>query len=341
MHHDTQEFSSRDWQARLTELAGHLRQAAREELSRSLGTGEVQRPVGQGVGDLTYALDEATENVLEAWFEQQACRAPLSLFSEDRGWRHLGPDGAGSCQTLPGFDHGGARLMVDPVDGTRNLMADIRSAWTVLSLCGPGQHQPSLSNVEVALLAELPDSRAARYRLMGAKRGAGAWFELRDLTTDALIKSQPLVADEDDRPDHGYFSIFRYTPAMRPRLAQVEADFFVRLAEHEQADLRNCFDDQYISNGGQLALLSLGTYRMIADLRGHFAKEFKLAVTTSKAYDCAGAILIAREAGCAVLAPLGKTLDFPLDGSTPVSFVGFANRSTAKRLAPHLWKSLG
>lgn len=230
--------------------------------------------------------------------------------------------------------------MVDPVDGTRNLMADIRSAWTVLSLCGPGDGQPRLSDVRMALLAELPDSRAAQFRLMGAKQGAGAWFERRDLLTDELLERRPLATDHDDRPDHGYFSIFRYTPVMRPRLAQVEAEFFARLAKYEQADIRNCFDDQYISNGGQLALLCLGTYRMIADLRGHFAPIFEDDVTTSKAYDCAGAILIAREAGCRVLAPMGAPLDFPLDASTPVSFIGFVNGESAQRLGPHLWEAM-
>ncbi|MFT7485322.1 MAG: hypothetical protein ACI9F9_001170, partial [Candidatus Paceibacteria bacterium] len=149
-----------------------------------------------------------------------------------------------------------------------------------------------------------------------------------------------LLADGDDRPDHGYFSLFRYTPAMRPRLAQVEAEFFARLAEHEGADLRHCFDDQYISNGGQLALLSLGTYRMIADLRAHYAADFEVPVTYSKPYDCAGAILIAQECGCSVLNPAGAELDFPLDASSGVSFVGFANEPSERRLGPHLRAAL-
>ena len=323
------------WEPRLRELCVELRRAARSAAREGLGA--VQRPVAEGAGDVTYALDAATEEALGRWLERTARRGPLSLFSEDAGWRHRGPEGGGTgTRELTGFDHGGPRIVVDPVDGTRNLMADLRSAWTVVAAAPPGTEQPRLSEVELGLVAELPDSRAARYRLLSARLGAGARIEERRLEDDFPVHRGALVADTDDRPDHGYFSIFRYTPAQRPALAELEARFFARLAEREGADLRHCFDDQYISNGGQLALLSLGTYRMVADLRAHLAEGSPTPVTTSKPYDCAGAVLVAREAGCVVTDPGGEVLDFPLDATTPVSFVGWANAATARRLAPHL-----
>lgn len=323
------------WEPRLQELCAELRRAART--AARAGLGAVQRPVAEGAGDLTYPLDAATETALDAWLERTARRGPLSLFSEDAGWRHRGPAGGGTgTRELAGFDHGGPRVVVDPVDGTRNLMADLRSAWTVVAVAPPGPGLPRLSEVELGLVAELPDARAARYRLLSARRGGGARLEERRLDDDFLVHRAPLVADADDRPDHGYFSVFRYTPAQRPALAELEARFFARLAEHEGADLRQCFDDQYISNGGQLALLALGTYRMVADLRAHLAGAAPGQVTTAKPYDCAGAVLVAREAGCVVTAPGGAELDFPLDAETPVSFVGWANGPTARRLARHL-----
>ena len=181
-------------------------------------------------------------------------------------------------------------------------------------------------------MSEIPDSRAERYRVVSAMKGAGATFQERWLRGDALERERVLVVDEDDRVDHGYFSFFRYTPAMRPLLGKVEAGFFRGLAEQEGADVRNCFDDQYISNGGQLVLLTLGTYRFIADLRAWLARWFDEPVTMTKPYDCAGAVLVAREAGCVVEGVAGAELDFPLDGETGVSFVGFANEGTARRV---------
>jgi hypothetical protein len=215
-------------------------------------------------------------------------------------------------------------------------MADVRSAWSVVSFAPPGPREPRMSELTLGIVAEIPDSRAARYRVLTARRGDGCALELRELATDALVANRPLRADDSARADRGYFPFFRYAPDQRPELARIEAAFFERLRAHEGADLRHVFDDQYISNAGQLALLSLGTYRMIADVRGWLARQTSAKTTTSKPYDVAGAILCAREAGCVVGAPFGAELDFPLDVSTPVDFVGWANAATAVRLAPHL-----
>lgn len=321
-------------------LATRLRSAALEEIRRPKPAGHVHLPVGEGVGDVTYALDRATELAAGTWHREIASHSPISLFTEDAGWRHLLPDGQGGSREGLGFDHGGPRVVLDPVDGTRNLMADLRSAWTVIALCAAGVEEPRLSEVRLGVVSELPDSRAERFRVFTAARGAGARLALRELGSDAELETRPLKVDDDGRADHGYFSFFRYTPAQRPLLARLEADFFSRLAREEGADLRHAFDDQYISNGGQLALLSSGTYRFIADLRAHFASSIEVECTTSKPYDCAGAILIALEAGCRITNARGDELDFPLDGKTPVSFVGYANHATATRLAPHLAAAL-
>jgi fructose-1,6-bisphosphatase/inositol monophosphatase family enzyme len=322
----------------LEDLAERVASAARTAAAKAREQGlefKTPRPIGVGAGDVTFALDGATEAAVDAWFAETARQGPLSLLTEDRGWRHCGPSGE-----LPGFDHGGPRVVIDPVDGTRGLMADLRSAWTVIAACGPGAEQPRLSEVQLGLCSELPDSRTARFRRLRAERGGGAQLELRELESGALLSTQQLQADEDDRPDHGFFSFFRYSPSQRPQLAELEARFFERLEQHEAADTRSCYDDQYISNGGQLVLLALGTYRMIAELRAALAQAEGASFTCSKPYDCAGALLVAREAGCVVSSAGGTELDFPLDAQTPVSFVGWANAATARRLAPHLAAAL-
>ncbi len=336
-HHD---FDAGPWTGRLGRLAEAIRRAAEAQLGAAAGEQGGPRPVAQGVGDVTYALDRATETAVEGILDELASEGPLSLFTEDAGWRHRGPSPGGATADLDGFDHGGPRIVIDPVDGTRNLMADLRSAWTVIGLAPPGRGEPRLAELELGLVSELPDSRAARFRTLSARRGAGARLTLRDRADGATLEDSSLVADADDRVDHGYFSFFRYTPALRPLLGRLEASFFSILAEEEGADTRHCFEDQYISNGGQLVLLSLGTYRFVADLRAQLAARVEGPVTTAKPYDCAGALLVAREAGCVVTAADGAQLDFPLDGSTPVSFVGYANATTAARLGPHLARAL-
>ncbi|MBK7641539.1 MAG: hypothetical protein IPJ19_00590 [Planctomycetes bacterium] len=327
------------WILPLFDLCERMRGAARGALLAARRSGDfssVAREVGQGAGDTSYGLDRATETALTEWFHEVARVQPLSLLSEETGWRHLGP-GPDGVRQLAGFDHGGPRIVVDPVDGTRNLMTDLRPAWSVVGLAGPGAGIPRQREVLFGLLSEIPDTRAASYRRLSATRGAACHFEERTFFKGGpIVKPLNLGTGTDDRADHGYFPFFKYMADMRPQIAQIEARFLERLERELGADPRNCWDDQYICNGGQLALLSLGTYRMLADLRAFLAQRRGKPTLTTKPYDICGALVCARAAGCVVTAVDGSELDFPLDVSTPVSWVGWVNEATRARLAPHL-----
>jgi hypothetical protein len=326
------------WEARLVELCGRIRGTARAAVARALADGALARlgaAAHEGAGDTTFALDVEAEAEVERWFEEVACERPLSLLTEDAGWRHRGPRRGGATCELPDFGHGGPRIALDPIDGTRNAMADVRSAWTVVSCAAPGGGIPRLSELALGLLAEIPDSRARLFRTVRARSQGPCRMELLDLEQGSVVAGGILRADGDDRADNGYFPFFRFDAGLRPTLARIEAEFFARLERHEGADVRRCFDDQYICNAGQLVLLALGTYRAIFDLRGQVARALRVNATTSKPYDIAGAVLCARAAGCVVEGTEGP-LDFPLDCSTPLDFVGWHNPATRARLEPHL-----
>ena len=328
---------------RLRALADDIREATRRALSEALAAGaqeRVARPVSQGAGDVTYGLDLPSEELARAWHEREARRGPLSLLTEDAGWRHLGPATGGGFRELEGFDHGGPRLALDPVDGTRNLMTDLRSAWTVVSFAPPGPGEPRLSDLSLGLVAEIPTTRSATWRLLWAETDGPCHFAEQGLQEGATCAEETLVADAEARVDHGYFPFFRYAHDLSPAIAAIEADFFRRLAEEEGADVRNCYDDQYISNAGQLVLLAGGTYRFIADLRAYLAERRGRPTVTSKPYDLAGAVLCARAAGASLTAPDGSPLDFPIDTETPVAFLGYHNNATRVRLEPHVHSAL-
>jgi fructose-1,6-bisphosphatase/inositol monophosphatase family enzyme len=321
--------------APLRGLCAEIRDAARAALvSRSAR--ELSEPVRRGVGDVTFGLDEVTEQVVDGWFERAAAAGPLSLLTEDSGWRHRGPQGE-----LPGFDHGGPRIALDPVDGTRNLMADLRSAWTVVSIAGPGPAQPRLTDLTHGIVSELPVTTAGRYRVVRAPAGGPCRLELRDIEGDVLLDERELRADDDDRPDGGYFPFFRYDTRQRPAIAAVEAAFFELLREREGADLHRCFDDQWCCAAGQLVALMLGTYRMMVDVRARIARLDGVPATTVHPYDVAGAVLCARAAGCVVDDADGAPLDFPIDCETQVDVAAWANAATRRRLLPHLKRALG
>jgi len=325
------------WRPRLFELCDRLREVTRTALAQAEREGrldELARPHGRGVGDVTFGLDVPAEERIAAWTRAAASDQPLSLLTEDAGWRHLGPDGRGGVRELDGFDHGGPRIAIDPVDGTRNLMADLRSAWTVVAFAPPGAAQPRLSECTGGIVSEIPGALAARWRRFSSG-GERCTLALHELADGARVSERELSVDADARADHGYFPFFRYEPAQRPAIARLEAAFFARLARHEKSDMRSIYDDQYIASAGQLVLLALGRYRMVVDPREYVQRGGGPPGATSKPYDLAGAVVCARAAGTVLTAVEGGTLDFPIDATTPVGYAGYANEPTRARLEPH------
>ena len=331
-----------DWKPRLDAVCDELRFRTREALSHALETAdrELARPQAQGAGDVTYGLDLPAEEVLHAWHEARARAGPLSVLTEDAGWRHLGPGERGGFRELADFDHGGPRIGFDPVDGTRNLMANLRSAWTVVSFAPPGPGEPALADLGGGMIAEIPTTHAASFRVF-ASDGEATWLEEGTLGASpteergAVAPPRQVHADDDDRPDHGYFPFFRYDPLERLTIATWEQRFFERLARLEGADLRTVYNDQYCSTGGQLVELLSGTYRMVVDARALAARRAARPQTVAKPYDIAGAIVCARAAGCVITAADGGEPAFPLDVTTPVDYCGYTNAATRARLERH------
>lgn len=297
-------------------------------------------PAGQGAGDISYGLDVPAERAIEGWAEALARRGPLSLLTEETGWRHLGPDGRGGVQELSGFGHGGPAFVIDPIDGTRNLMADLRSAYSVIAIARPTEAAPRSGDLIAGVVSELPASDGGRARRFIGRRGLGCVEERRFLGSDgglgAKLSERRLHADGELRLTHAFLPFFRYAPDLRPGIARVEAAFFERLERLEGLDTRACFDDQYICSAGHLVLLMRGLYRFVADLRPLVARREGKSSVPTKPYDLAGALVCAREVGVELTDLSGAPLEFPLDVHTPVGYAGYANAATRAKLEPHL-----
>lgn len=96
-------------------------------------------------------------------------------------------------------------------------------------------------------------------------------------------------------------------------------------------------EDQYASTGSQIYELLAGRDRMVADLRPLVFRSLGYEVPlSSHPYDICTSLLLP-EAGGVVMSPVGaRTFDAPLDTTTPVAWVDFANGTLAGRLAPLL-----
>lgn len=314
------------------ELGAAIRAAVRAELERALGAaardasglGGLSAVQGTGAGDVTFGIDVVAEAEVERWLGEQD--GPLSLLTEDAGWTHAAGQG--------GFAHGGPRVAVDPIDGTRHLMHDHRPAWAIVSGAGPGDGQPRYRDLEFGVLTEIPDSRGGRGRELCAVRGAGALAREVDVQSGEATPWRRLRTDDELRLDRGYFPFFGFEPAGRARAQALASATFERLAAAGHIDPRSVLDDQYCSSGGQLALLALGTYRAAIDARVDLGRAMSPPMQTAKPYDIAGALLVAEEAGCALLRPGGAPLDFPMDTETAVDFAAYANAATRDAMAP-------
>lgn len=331
----------RAWAPALDELGARIRGAVRAALAEAHAAegrgGELAAAVGVGAGDVTFGIDAVAESEVTRWLEQEAAQRPLSLLTEDAGWRHRAPASGGGSEEVSGFDHGGPRLVLDPIDGTRPLMHDLRAAWVVLGGAGPGAGAPNLSDLDAGLLTEIPDTRGHRGRVLTAARGCGARLRELDLVSGDVAADRELRADGDPRLDRGHFPFFGFTPEGRAAAQALSRDVFQAL---EGIDPLTVLDDQLCSNGGQLALLACGTYRAVVDARMTLNRIHGTDVQTAKPYDLAGGIVVAREAGCVVERPDGAPLDMPIDATTPVEFAAYHNGATRAGMAPALTRAL-
>ena len=132
----------------------------------------------------------------------------------------------------------------------------------------------------------------------------------------------------------------KFFPEGKVLLARFEAALWDGLYGTNQASSPVVFDDQYISTGGQIYELLAGRDRFIADLRPlAFAKLGLARPMTCHPYDICTALIL-REAGGLVEAPNGRPLRGPLDTTSPVAWVGYANPALARHIRPELKRLL-
>ncbi len=137
--------------------------------------------------------------------------------------------------------------------------------------------------------------------------------------------------------------ISRFFPGAREELAAIDEEIVLGALGPVQPGKAHCFEDQYISSGGQLYELVAGHDRFVADLRplleAHLqARGLRLGICCHP-YDLATE-LIAREAGVVVCDPAGNALDAPLDVEADVAWAGYANVAIRAQVEPLLQGAL-
>jgi len=287
-------------------------------------------------GDTIYGVDRVSESVLVEGLVDVAREEPLRLLAEG-----LPPDGV----SLP---HGVRdedcrwRLLVDPIDGTRGLMYQKRPAWILTGIAPNHGPRTRLRDIVLAVQTEIPLLKQHLCDQLWAVRGDGVHAQRIDRFTG---RSAPITV----RPSpvttlaHGFASVSRFFPGGRDVLAAIDDEVIAEVLGPASAGKALCFEDQYLSTGGQLYELMMGRDRFIADIRPVLAE-----VLASRGlprplcchpYDLCSA-LVAEEAGVRLTGVDGSALDAPFDLETDVSWVGYANDRLRARVEPALHGAL-
>lgn len=300
-------------------LAARRRDAAR-----------LSRVAAVTAADTIYAVDRVSEKTVLAWFARNWPRRwPVEIVME-------GLEGRGAVTFPP--DVRAARTIfkciIDPIDGTRGLMYDKRSAWSLAGLAPQKGAKTQLRDIVVAVMTELPASKAGAADQFSAVRGQGVRAERIDLRTGRRQRFTPRPSRAREVA-HGFASFVKFFPAGKAWLAGLEEKLWRKLGAGGEI-----FDDQYLSTGGQLNELMMGRDRFIADLRPlAFARLRLRSALSCHPYDLCTA-LVAQEAGCVITGPDGKVLCAPLDTTSPVAWTGYANSVLARRIGPVLRRLL-
>ena len=313
--------------ARLRELQAEIRRVVRA------GRGPADAAVTRTTSaDTIYGIDAAVEPVVEAYCREWAKATPLVLIAE-------GLHGEGGAEGIRVFPEGTAeadaaiRVIIDPIDGTRGLMYDKRPAWSIAGVApnrGPGTR---LRDLAVSVMTELPTTKMGWSDVLWAVRGGGAHGARVDLRDggEAPLLLRPSAADTIN---HGFAAVSNFFPGTKVLAAELMEFLAHNLLGEADVTRATVFDDQYISTAGQWHELVVGHDRFNADLRPAFYGIRGLAQGMScHPYDCA-ALVIAEEAGVILTDEQGRPLDGPLDTTTGVNWLGYANAALRAKIEP-------
>jgi len=277
-------------------------------------------------GDTIYAIDRVGENALERGLSTLPAADPVCLVAEGLSKPLVLPRGANEqdCRW---------RLLVDPIDGTRGLMYQKRSAWVLTGVAPNRGEATRLSDIVLAVQTEIPLLKQHLADQMWAIRGEGMdarrWNRLTGKTEPLTLRRSAATTIA-----HGFATVVRFFPGARDVLGAID-DEIVQAVVKAEPGRASCFEDQYASSAGELYELIAGHDRFIADLR----PLVRPGGLCCHPYDLCTA-LIATEAGVTVTSPTGGPVDAPFDLTTDMAWVGYANATLRSSIEPVLQRAL-
>ena len=140
-------------------------------------------------GDTIYAIDYLTEDLLIDFFTREiASLTPIVLIAEGL------PNGSLVLPQRAAEESAVWRIIVDPIDGTRGLMYQKRSAWILTGVAPNRGAGTNLSDIELAIQTEIPLVKQHLCDTAWAFRGQGAHAERFNRLTKQTTGSTAALA---------------------------------------------------------------------------------------------------------------------------------------------------
>ncbi len=291
----------------------------------------------QGEGDTIYAIDRVSEELIVEFFESEATASGgIVLIAEGLpAGQVVLPRGAREIDVK-------WRIIVDPIDGTRGIMYQKRSAWVLTGVAPNRGPETDLQDIELAVQTEIPLLKQHLCDAAWAVCGEGVQAE-RFNRLNRQVSPLTLQPSKAGTIAHGFAMLARFFPGAREELAALDEEIVRGALGPVQPGKAHCFEDQYASTGGQLFELMAGHDRFVADLRplmeaGLKKRGLALGICCHPYDICTE--LIARELGVIVSNPLGQPINATLSVEPDVAWVGYANVDIRSQIEPLLHAAL-
>src|SRR5258705_7814703 len=289
-------------------LHDSIRDAVVEACSRQ-ATEQLAATAGDA-GDTIYAIDRVGEEALVRGLATLPGDEPVCLIAEGLAEPLVFPRGAREkdCRW---------RVLVDPLDGTRGLMYQKRSAWILTGVAPNRGPATRLSDIVLAVQTEIPLLKQHLSDQLWALRGEGVTARRWNRVSG---KAEPLTLRRSGAATiaHGFATVVRFFPGAREILGAIDDEVAHALMQPEPGRAA-CFEDQYACTGGELYELMAGHDRFVADVRPlveagrAWCHPYELCTLRVRA-----------ECGVIVTHPAGRLVGAPLDLTTHLAGGGYA-----------------
>jgi fructose-1,6-bisphosphatase/inositol monophosphatase family enzyme len=326
-----QEVAAEEIVERIVRIQGRIRDEVRKTMAAQ-STEALSAVAAETSGDTIYAIDRVSEELIRELFEQAFADTSIVVVGEGL------EDGGEVFPVGTSADEARYRAIVDPIDGTRGLMYDKRSAWVLTGVAENHGESTDLTDIYAAVQTEIPTTKQYRADVLSAVRGQGASCFGYDVIREEEVQIR-LRPSQSQTIEHGFAMLSRFFQGGKDILAKIEEELVEQLIGPIVPGKARLFEDQYICSGGQFYELMVGHDRFNADLRPNLENALKergqrLGICCHPYDVCTE--LIAREMGVHIVKPNGESLDSPLDTTSPVAWVGYANDGLRASIEPIL-----